>query len=87
MALTKVKTPAATATVTRVSTKPTPVKQEVKTVAVIKPAATAKKNSVTPLKKDGTPDKRFTANTGAAKGPVKKDGTLDMRFKSNKKHS
>ncbi len=76
--LNKVKTTATTATVT----KPAPVKQEVKSVAAIKPAATAKHNSIVQLKKDGTPDKRFTA-----KAPVKKDGTPDMRFKANKKHS
>ncbi|MFT3910478.1 MAG: hypothetical protein QM737_13720 [Ferruginibacter sp.] len=42
------------------------------------PAAT---NAVTPLKKDGTPDKRFKAKKAT---PVKKDGTPDMRYKENK---
>jgi hypothetical protein len=43
-----------------------------------------------PLKKDGTPDMRFSVNKAAvarpssARGPVKKDGTPDMRFSSNK---
>jgi len=45
--------------------------------------------SSTPLKADGTPDKRFKANkkaeAPAAGGPVKKDGTPDMRYKENKK--
>lgn len=56
-------------------------------------AASAKKetvvktNAAAPLKKDGTPDMRYKANQGIAKGPLKKDGTADMRFKANKKHS
>jgi colicin import membrane protein len=33
-----------------------------------------------PLKKDGTPDKRYKT---ASKVPLKKDGTPDKRFKSN----
>ncbi|MEO7768184.1 MAG: hypothetical protein ABIS01_12185 [Ferruginibacter sp.] len=37
------------------------------------------------LKKDGTPDKRYSSATVKPKGPVKKDGTADMRFKTNKK--
>jgi len=45
-----------------------------------KPATTA-----TPVKKDGTPDKRFKANKTTAEGPLKKDGTPDKRFKANKK--
>ncbi len=41
--------------------------------------------STAPLKKDGTPDKRFKANkTTATEGPKKKDGSLDMRYKANK---
>ncbi|MFT3701997.1 MAG: hypothetical protein QM802_06495 [Agriterribacter sp.] len=39
------------------------------------PAASAK-----PVKKDGTPDKRFKENKH-----TKKDGTADKRFKENKK--
>ncbi|HEY0271762.1 MAG TPA: hypothetical protein VGC22_01200 [Chitinophaga sp.] len=39
-------------------------------------------------KKDGTPDKRYKENKGAATaapaGPTKKDGTPDMRYKANK---
>ena len=56
--------------------------------AASKPAAVAKTNtaSATPLKKDGTPDKRFKANTAVATGPLKKDGTPDKRFKANQKH-
>lgn len=41
-----------------------------------------------PLKKDGTPDKRFRDNKEkkdtAHHGPLKKDGTPDKRFKENK---
>lgn len=40
-----------------------------------------------PMKKDGTPDKRYKANKEADKpvtGPKKKDGTPDMRYKANK---
>lgn len=40
-----------------------------------------------PMKKDGTPDKRFKSNQAKTEGPVKKDGTKDMRYKANKKHS
>ena len=65
--------------------KVTPVKQEVKTLAVNKPAAITKVAGTAPLKKDGTPDKRFKTNTDVAKGPLKKDGTPDMRYKANKK--
>ena len=36
--------------------------------------------SKAPLKKDGTPDKRYKAN----QQKLKKDGTLDMRYKENK---
>jgi len=36
--------------------------------------------SKAPLKKDGTPDKRYNAN----KQKLKKDGTPDMRYKENK---
>lgn len=42
----------------------------------------------TPVKKDGTPDKRFKANqttTTTATTHVKKDGTPDKRYKENKK--
>ncbi|WP_276479845.1 hypothetical protein [Paraflavitalea pollutisoli] len=38
-----------------------------------------------PVKKDGTPDKRYKANQAKASGPAKKDGTPDMRYKANKK--
>lgn len=42
------------------------------------------KETKAPLKKDGTPDKRFKENK-APKGPLKKDGTPDKRYKENKK--
>ena len=38
-----------------------------------------------PMKKDGTPDKRYKENkAAAAEGPKKKDGTPDKRYKANK---
>lgn len=37
----------------------------------------------TPLKADGTPDKRYKVNKAVARH-VKKDGTPDKRFKENK---
>lgn len=60
-------------------------KQDLKKPVVQTPAAT-------PVKKDGTPDKRFKANKAVAAAPattshLKKDGTPDKRFKENKKHS
>ena len=43
-----------------------------------------------PVKKDGTVDKRYSANKNTtaapAAGPVKKDGTPDKRYKANKKN-
>lgn len=53
-----------------------------KPVAVVKPTAVAKSNAAAPLKKDGTPDKRYSANKH-----LKSDGAKDMRYKENKKHS
>ncbi|MFT3687410.1 MAG: hypothetical protein QM783_21220 [Phycisphaerales bacterium] len=41
------------------------------------------KEAKAPLKKDGTPDKRFKENK-ETKAPLKKDGTPDKRFKENK---
>lgn len=75
--------------------KMTVVKKEVKpaataklaTMPATKPVVTPTPKptvTVTPVKKDGTPDKRFKANAATA-GPLKKDGTKDMRFKANKK--
>lgn len=66
---------------------------KVATLPAAKPAAPAAKPATTttagPVKKDGTPDKRFKANKTAPAatpaGPVKKDGTPDKRFKANKK--
>lgn len=61
--------------------------------AVATPATPAKPATATtagPVKKDGTLDKRYSANKAAkaspAAGPVKKDGTPDKRFKANKKN-
>ncbi len=55
------------------------------TSATTKPAAAVSPGAAVPLKKDGTPDKRYKANQGSTTGPVKKDGTPDMRYKANKK--
>jgi hypothetical protein len=49
--------------------------KDTKTATTAAPAASAQ-----PLKKDGTPDKRYKENKH-----VKKDGTADKRFKENKK--
>jgi colicin import membrane protein len=78
------------------TTKPVAQEQAVKKGAVSSPAvaktaakpkeASAAKNVSSAgvvLKKDGTPDKRYS--NSAAKGPVKKDGTPDMRYSKNKK--
>ncbi len=46
----------------------------------VKPSTDAR-----PVKKDGTPDKRFSVNKSTKEGPLKKDGTPDMRYKKNKK--
>ena len=46
--------------------------------------AAVKKTPAEPVKKDGTPDKRYKANKKAPVGPVKKDGTPDKRYKANK---
>lgn len=57
-------------------------KTSTSTVVVAPPPSTV------PLKKDGTPDKRFKVNKAGAAAPVKplkKDGTPDKRFKANKK--
>ena len=55
-----------------------------KPAATAKPATAAKPAAAGPVKKDGTPDKRFKANK-TPEGPLKKDGTPDKRFKANKK--
>ena len=57
-----------------------------KTDAKAEPAKTEKSEKAAPMKKDGTPDKRFKENKEAKKesGPLKKDGTPDKRFKENK---
>jgi len=43
------------------------------------PAAATAATAATPVKKDGTPDKRYKQNKH-----LKKDGTPDKRFKGNK---
>jgi hypothetical protein len=61
-------------------------KQAAKTEQAKPAQKSAAVSSTAPVKKDGTPDKRFKENKAAAKtaGPVKKDGTPDMRYKDNK---
>ncbi len=72
---------------TKVSTASQANKQISKPVTTAKaPAATSAKpaaKSGTVLKKDGTPDKRYSIAKN--KVPLKKDGTPDKRFKENKK--
>jgi hypothetical protein len=74
----------------QVATQKAPVKKEVKAPAVVEKAKPAATVTSAPKKADGTLDKRFKANKGAAvapaAGPVKKDGTPDKRFKANKKN-
>ncbi len=65
--------------------KPDTPKKEVKAPKKEVKAPVLKNGAPTPpIKKDGTPDKRFKANK-APKAPLKKDGTPDKRFKENKK--
>jgi hypothetical protein len=64
----------------------TPV-AKAKTTPVASKQVAGAKTSAAPLKKDGTPDKRFKANHVAAFGSLKKNGAPDMRYKANKKHS
>ena len=61
-----------------VAAKPAPM---AKVVPVTK---TVVKTKTVVLKKDGTPDKRYS-NASKSAGPTKKDGTPDMRYKKNKK--
>lgn len=51
-----------------------------KTITKTAQPAKVTKQTATPVKKDGTPDKRYKANKN-----LKKDGTPDKRFKENKK--
>lgn len=66
----------------------TKIKPVVKTTApAVKQETSVAAHSVAgsvPLKKDGTPDRRYKANKKAASGPLKKDGTHDKRYKKNK---
>jgi len=66
---------------------PAVAKTPATTKSTVTTKTVAKTNATTPLKKDGTPDKRFKTNQDVAAGPLKKDGTADMRYKANKKHS
>lgn len=54
-------------------------KAKAKTEKAAKDKAKKEVKSASPLKKDGTPDKRYKK----ADVPLKKDGTPDKRFKSN----
>lgn len=57
------------------------------TAPTASPAASssmATSRNAAPVKKDGTPDKRYKANKDNTVVHKKKDGTADMRFKENK---
>ncbi|MEX8548365.1 MAG: hypothetical protein V5804_12250 [Mucilaginibacter sp.] len=57
------------------------------TTAKMSSRSATTKQTAAPMKKDGTPDKRYKAYQSAkpmAAGPMKKDGTPDMRYKANK---
>ena len=84
MHVVKIKTPKKSDTKTVAITNGVPAKT--KTVVITKPAVIIKTNTTAPLKKDGTPDKRFKARSVTVAGPLKKDGTPDMSYKVNKKH-
>ena len=84
-------TPAAPATQTTNGVKTAATAPAAKTTATPAAPATSPKaekasTAAAPVKKDGTPDKRYSVSKKhvAVKGPVKKDGTLDKRDKSNK---
>jgi hypothetical protein len=75
------------ATDSKQETKVVPITKTATAPAAAKPAAAKTTTAASPIKKDGTPDKRFKSNaaTTPAAGPVKKDGTPDKRYKANKK--
>ncbi|MCC6309059.1 MAG: hypothetical protein IT248_11275 [Chitinophagaceae bacterium] len=60
------------------NTKPATLSTKTKSNAV-KTKSVSPVTNAGPLKKDGTPDKRFAANKH-----LKKDGSKDMRYKENK---
>jgi len=73
----------ATAVIAQVPTKTT----SSQTVTRTGKKAVKTMQSAGPMKKDGTPDKRYKANQmakPAVAGPMKKDGTPDKRYKANK---
>lgn len=72
-------TPGTSATVsTKTPEKPAPSSTPAKASAL--KASSSPTTNAGPLKKDGTPDKRYKQNQH-----LKKDGTPDKRFKENKK--
>jgi hypothetical protein len=73
---------AATPVAAKSITKTPVVKPENNRAAVKATPAVKPNNTVAMLKKDGTPDKRFSANKH-----LKSDGTPDMRYKNNKAHN
>lgn len=81
--LTVAKAPIAKQPTSMGTAKPAPV--VAKQIILAPTVAKTNTNTANPLKKDGTPDKRFKTNSADTKGPVKKDGTPDMRCKTNKK--
>lgn len=81
------------ATSTRAPQAKTPVVNKTVTASTSAPAMQAAskaivKNTAKPLKKDGTPDRRYKANKRMAKvHHMKKNGSPDKRFKENKQPS
>lgn len=68
--------------------KSAPTASKAESTAPVAPEATAatSKKAAGPMKKDGTPDKRFKANKDSSTVVHrKKDGTPDKRYKENKK--
>jgi hypothetical protein len=76
-----------TPTTAAIKAMPAPAAKPASKTAATAAMATTTRTTAGPVKKDGTPDKRFKANQAIAKAPLKKNGTPDMRFKENKKHS
>ena len=63
-----------------------PTKTSTASTAAVAPTPPQEGSKPTKMKKDGTPDMRYSENKkkAAPAGPLKKDGTPDMRHKANK---
>lgn len=73
------------AVTTKVTVQPLPVTKPVQAIKPVKQSAKPLVTEGVVLKKDGTPDKRYS-KTAVKDVPLKKDGTPDQRFKANKKN-